>query len=122
VAALFFSCCTRPHHVVEQLEWSDEAMPYPFRPLPLGAVRFTFVSAPNAHVVVSDVPWLADRLRASGTSTATIDFDVYCKWSGGVSWFSVRAVNGIPIPGRAGGWMESTQVLHDLGPFPGACR
>jgi hypothetical protein len=65
---------------------------------------------------------LLDRLRASGTNTATAEFDVYCTWRGKVAGYGIRAVNGNPIPGQAGGWAGSSPTSHDLGPFPGTCQ
>lgn len=97
-------------------------MVYPLRPLPSGAVRFSFTYADNNHVVVTDVPSLIDRLRASGSKTAKVDFDVHCSWSGRVQLFNVRAVNGSSIPGQAGGWTESIPTRHDLGASWGWCN
>ena len=125
VAALFACSCSRTHQVTEQVQWSVEPGPYPLRPLPAGAVRFTFTSDPGQYFIVTDVPWLLDRLRASGAKTATADFDVYCTWRGKVAGYAIRAVNGNPIPGQAGGWSGwrgSTTTSHDLGPLPGACQ
>ena len=79
VAAALFACsCSGTRHVTEKVQWSGEQKPYPHRPLPVGGVRFNFTSAPDQYFVVTDVPWLMDRLRASGTNTATAEFDVHC--------------------------------------------
>jgi hypothetical protein len=124
-AALFAGSCSGTRHVTAKVQWSDESGPNPWRPLPVGAVRFNFTSDPDQYFVVTDVPWLLDRLRASGTNPATADFDVYCTWRGKVAGYSFRAVNGNTIPGQAGGWSGwrgSTPTSHDIGPFPGACR
>ena len=78
IAAALSACsCSRTRYVTEKVQWSGEQKPYPHRPLPVGAVRFNFASGPDQYFVVTDVPWLLDRLRASGTTTATADFDVY---------------------------------------------
>jgi hypothetical protein len=123
IAAALFACsCSRTRHVTEKVQWSGEQKPSPNRPLPVEAVRFNFTSDPDQYFVVTDVPWLLDRLRASGTSTATADFDVYCTWRGKVAGFGIRAVNGNSIPGQAGGWAGSAPTSHDLGPFPGVCQ
>ena len=126
VAAALFACsCSRTRHVTEKVQWSGEQKPYPHRPLPVGGVRFNFTSDPDQYFVVTDVPWLLDRLRASGTTTATAEFDVYCTWRGKVKGFGIRAVNGNSIPGQAGGWSGwagSSPTSHDLGPFPGTCQ
>src|ERR1017187_3817095 len=68
--------------------------------------RFSLISLRTriSNFVVTDVPWLLDRLRASGAKTATAEFDVYCTWRGKVAGFSIRTVNGNAIPGQAGGW------------------
>ena len=127
IAAALFACsgsCSRTLHVTAKVQWSGEQRPYQ-RPLPVGAVRFNFTSDPDQYFVVTDVPWLLDRLRASGTNTATADFDVNCTWRGKVAGFGIRTVNGNAIPGQAGGWSGwagSSPASHDLGPFPGACR
>lgn len=117
IAALFFSCCSRTRHVTEQMPWSARPMLYPLRPLPSGAVRFTFSYADNYHIVVTDVPWLLERLRASGANSAKVEFDVHCSLTGRVQVFNVTAVNGFPVPAQASGWMESTPNRQDLGPF-----
>jgi hypothetical protein len=126
IAAVLFACsCSRTRHVTEQVEWSDGPGPTPLRSLPVGGVRFNFASDPDQYFVVTDVPWLLDRLRASGAKTATAEFDVYCTWRGKVAGFGIRAVNGHSIPGQAGGWSGwrgSSPTSHDLGPFPGACQ
>ena len=126
IAAALFACsCSRTRHVTETVQWSGEQKPYPHRPLPVGGVRFNFTSDPDQYFVVTDVPWLLDRLRASGTTTATAEFDVYCTWRGQVKGYGIRAVNGNSIPGQAGGWSGwagSSPTSHDLGPFPGACQ
>ena len=126
VAAVLFACsCSRTRQVTQQVQWSGDQKPYPHRPLPVGGVRFSLTSDPDQYFVVTDVPWLLDRLRASGTNTATAEFDVYCTWRGKVAGYGIRAVNGNSIPGQAGGWSGwagSTPTSHDLGPFPGACQ
>jgi hypothetical protein len=95
IAAALFACsCFGTCHVTEKVQWSAESGPTPHRPLPVGGVRFNFVSDPDQYFVVTDVPWLLDRLRASGTNTATAEFDVYCTWRGQVKGFGIRAVNG----------------------------
>ena len=76
---------SRTRHVTEKAQWSGEQKPSPNRPLPVGAVRFNFASDPDQYFVVTDVPWLLERLRASGTNTATADFDMYCTWRGKVA-------------------------------------
>jgi hypothetical protein len=124
IAALFACSCSRTRHVTEQVVWSDDPGPQAWRPLPVGGVRFNFTSDPDQFFVVTDVPWLLDRLRASGTSAATAEFDVYCTWAGKVKGYSIRAVNRDSIPGQAGGWSGwrgTSPTAHDLGPFPGAC-
>ena len=126
IAAVLFACsCSRTRHVTEKVQWSGEQKPYPHRPLPVGAVRFNFASGPDQYFVVTDVPWLLDRLRASGATAATAEFDVYCTWRGKVAGFGIRTVNGNAIPGQAGGWSAragSSPTSHDLGPFPSACQ
>ena len=123
VAAALFACsCSRNRHVTEKVLWSDEPGPTRLRPLPVGGVRFNFTSDPDQYFVVTDVPWLLDRLRSSGAKTATAEFDVYCTWRGKVAGYGIRAVNGNPIPGQAGGWAGSSPTSHDLGPFPGTCQ
>ena len=78
IAAALLACsCSRTRHVTEKVQWSGEQEPNPHRPFPVGAVRFNFASDQDQYFVVTDVPWLLDRLRASGTTTATADFDVY---------------------------------------------
>jgi hypothetical protein len=122
---LFVRSCSGTRHVTENVQWSGDQKPYPHRPLPVGAVRFNFISDPDQYFVVTDVPWLLDRLRASGSNTATAEFDVYCTWRGQVKGFGIRAVNGNSIPGQAGGWSGgagSSPTSHDLGPLPGACQ
>ena len=122
---LFVRSCSGTRHVTENVQWSGDQKPYPHRPLPVGAVRFNFISDPDQYFVVTDVPWLLDRLRASGCNTATAEFDVYCTWRGQVKGFGIRAVNGNSIPGQAGGWSGgagSSPTSHDLGPLPGACQ
>ena len=126
IAAALSACsCSRTRYVTEKVQWSGEQKPYPHRPLPVGAVRFNFASDQDQYFVVTDVPWLLDRLRASGTTTATAEFDVYCTWRGKVAGYSIRTVNGSAVPGQAGGWSgwrETSHTSHDLGPFPGACQ
>ena len=126
IAAALIACsCSGTRHVTEKVQWSGEQEPYPHRPLPARAVRFNFTSDPGQYFIVTDVPWLLDRLRASGAKTATADFDVYCTWRGKVAGYCIRAVNGNSIPGQAGdwsGWAGSTPTSHDLGPFLGACQ
>jgi hypothetical protein len=126
IAAALSACsCSRTRYVTEKVQWSGEQKPYPHRPLPVGAVRFNFASGPDQYFVVTDVPWLLDRLRASGATAATAEFDVYCTWRGKVAGFGIRTVNGNAIPGQAGGWSAragSSPTSHDLGPFPSACQ
>jgi hypothetical protein len=126
IAAALSACsCSRTRYVTEKVQWSGEQKPYPHRPLPVGAVRFNFASDQDQYFVVTDVPWLLDRLRASGTTTTTAEFDVYCTWRGKVAGYSIRTVNGSAVPGQAGGWSgwrETSHTSHDLGPFPGACQ
>jgi hypothetical protein len=126
IAAALSACsCSRTRYVTEKVQWSGEQKPYPHRPLPVGAVRFNFASDQDQYFVVTDVPWLLDRLRASGTTTATAEFDVYCTWRGKVAGYSIRTVNGNAILGQAGGWSGwrgTSPTSHDLGPFPGACQ
>ena len=126
IAAAVFACsCSGTRQVMEQVQWSGEQKPYPHRPLPVGGVRLNFTSDPDQFFVVTDVPWLLDRLRASGAKTATAEFDVYCTWRGKVAGYSIRTVNGNAIPGQAGGWSGwrgTSPTSHDLGPFPGACQ
>jgi len=125
IAVLSACSCSRARHVTEQVHWSDESGPKPWRPLPVGGVRFNFTSDPDQYFVVTDVPWLLDRLRASGTNTATAEFDVYCTWRGKVAGFGIRTVDGNAMLGQAGGWSGwagSLPTAHDLGPFSGACQ
>lgn len=89
-AALFAGSCSGTRHVTAKVQWSDESGPNPWRPLPVGAVQFNFTLDPDQYFVVTDVPWLLERLRASGTNTATADFDVYCTWRGQVKGFGTR--------------------------------
>ena len=73
MAALLACSCSRTRRITEQVAWSGEQIRH-LRPLPVGGVRFNFISDPDQYVVVTDVPWLLDRLRASGTNTATARF------------------------------------------------
>ena len=96
-ATLFGGSCSGTRHVTAKVQWSDEEGPNPSRLLPVGAVRFNFTSDQDQYFVVTDVPGLVDRLRASGTKTVRADFDVYCTWRGKVAGYSFRAVNGSAI-------------------------
>jgi hypothetical protein len=108
IAALIMSSilcgCTRKRPIVLQMEWSNEALPYPFRPLPPEAVRLTFVGAPN------------------GRRTVAVEFDVSCGiWERRSIAYNITSIDKVAVPGNADGWAESTGDSF-IDPTSAACQ
>jgi hypothetical protein len=89
-------------------------------PFPPGAIRFTFVSSPDYHVVVV-VPGLAERLAISGRKTVSVQFEIHCTVFGRlVGWSSIRALDGEQVAPPVEGWNE--RASSRLGLEPLSCR
>jgi hypothetical protein len=113
--------CTKTHKVIREMSWSDRSKPYPYRPLPTGAVRLTFVAAPHTHIGI-EAPGVQEHLRASGKDKVLVEFDVACH-SGQVRWFRTLSVDGQSVINVLhDAWMETVDA-HDLeAPFGSACE
>ena len=127
VAALVLSCCTKRRYTTEEMEWSTDPIPgYPHaRPLPPGALRLTYTSWPDYHVVITGVPELLDHLKRSGRRVVLVKFEVTCAWNVRAGWKATWAwevaVDGQPIPASAGGSAESTGRPRFEDPLNHAC-
>lgn len=114
--------------VSREMQWSDNQeslSPYsPERrlaPLPTGAVRLSFVAAPNSYIV-ADYPGLLPFLRRLGKKEISVEFEVACGFRGGTpKWLNLRSIAGLSVENVASktGWTES--LGNDVNPLSGAC-
>lgn len=115
--------CSHAEHSTREMSWSLESHVPGMRALPDGAVRLTFVQAPEFHVGLL-VPGLIDHLQASGKKQIPVSFEIQCKHRR-FSLIRIRSVDGLSVETRVDNmWLESSILgpRQASGPFPDACR
>src|SRR5689334_11323723 len=68
--------CNSRRYTTKEMSWSIEPGSYPFRPLPPGAIRLTFLDAPQVHTVVTDVRTILLNLQKTGRSVVLVGLEV----------------------------------------------
>jgi len=118
----WLTACSHTERIVRKMTWSTETPGSWKKPLPEGAVRFTFVQAPRFHAGLN-VPGLKEHLQTANKTEVAVAFEIQCKRRN-FALIRIRSVDGLQVQSDATNmWMEIEDfgLRTDSGPFPGAC-